>query len=503
MVDPLDRREFLKLSALTSFTGLAKPTRNLQKAESKNVLIVLFDALSAMNISLYGYRRETMPNILRFADRSTVYHNHFAAGNFTSPGTASLLTSTYSLTHKAFHNFGEVEPEFLTKNIFHLFDHYYRLVYSQNRLVEVLFNQFRSDFDLYKLSHELFLGSSAITHLFPHDDDIATLSWYQWNSREQDNVTGSLLMPDFEQYLSKRLAKVYGAQFPRGLPEVHGVGFYLIEHALDWVMGQLLQVPNPYLFYIHMLPPHSPYRARKEFVDALDDGWAPALKPKHLLSEGATPEQLKDERRYYDEYILYVDAEFGRMVDWMEANGIFDDTIVIFTSDHGELFERNMMRHSVRVFHQPLVRVPLLVSIPGQTERRDIYSPTNAVDVLPTLLQLNGLEIPDWVQGNVLPPFQSPAPDDRPFLAFDGREFSAGDRIKKGTGMVQRWPYKLMYYWGYQNIPDLGVQLEMYDLENDPEELEELSKVKPDIAKELEAEIKEEMKKSGKITVPD
>ncbi len=82
------------------------------------------------------------------------------------------------------------------------------------------------------------------------------------------------------------------------------------------------------------------------------------------------------------------------------------------------------------------------------------------------------------------------------------RAGSAGTALKKAR-QVQRWPYKLMYYWGYQNIPDLGVQLEMYDLENDPEELEELSKVKPDIAKELEAEIKEEMKKSGKITVPD
>jgi arylsulfatase A-like enzyme len=503
MADLITRRELLKLSALTPFTGVAAPSRMPQNESGQNVLIILFDALSAMNVSLYGYRRETMPNLVRFVERSTVYHNHFAAGNFTSPGTASLLTGTYSLTHKAYHNFGEVEPEFLTKNIFRLFDHYYRLVYSQNRLVEVLFDQFKNDFNLYKLSHELFLGSSMITHVFPHDDDIATLSWYQWNSREQDNVTGSLLMPDFEHYLRKRLAKVYGAQFPRGLPEVHGVGYYLIEHALDWVMSQLLETPSPRLFYIHMLPPHSPYRTRVEFVDALDDGWAPPLKPKHLLSEGATPEQMKQERRYYDEYILYVDAEFGRLVDWMEANGIFEDTIVVLTSDHGEMFERNMMRHSARVFHQPLVRVPLLVSVPGQVARQDVYSPTNAVDVLPTLLHLNGLDIPDWLQGNVLPPFQPPAPDDRPFIAFDGREFSAGDRIKKGTGMVQRWPYKLMYYWGYQNIPGRGEQLEMYDLENDPEELEELSGVKPEIARDLEAEIKTEMKKSGKIAVPD
>ena len=268
-------------------------------------------------------------------------------------------------------------------------------------------------------------------------------------------------------------------------------------------MKSLLEVPEPNLFYIHMLPPHSPYRARIEFVDALDDGWTPPDKPNHLFGEGIGPERMYQERRFYDEYIQYVDAEFGRLYDWMEDNNIFDDTWVVFTTDHGEIFERQMIRHSVRVFLQPLVHIPLLICAPGQTDRQDVYAPTNAVDVLPTLLQQNGQPLPDWLEGRVLPPFQAAGPTDRPFFTFDGREFSPGDRIKKATAMIQRWPYKLTYYWGYQTIPDRGEQFELYHLENDPEEMYDLTREEPAIKGELEQELKAALARAGKISFPN
>ncbi len=66
------------------------------------MVVIVFDAFSAYNISLYGYQRETTPNIARWAERAVVYHNHNAGGNFTIPGTASLLTGTYPWTHRAF-----------------------------------------------------------------------------------------------------------------------------------------------------------------------------------------------------------------------------------------------------------------------------------------------------------------------------------------------------------------------------------------------------------------
>ena len=92
-----NRRDFLKLAGMLPL-GLAAPQldRSLGlQSDKKNVIIIVFDAFSAYNISLYGYGRETTPNITRLAERATVYHNHYAGSNFTTPGTASLLTGTY------------------------------------------------------------------------------------------------------------------------------------------------------------------------------------------------------------------------------------------------------------------------------------------------------------------------------------------------------------------------------------------------------------------------
>ncbi len=62
---------------------------------SPNIIVLVFDAMSADNLSLYGYRRETSPNFERLAQRSNVYHSHYSAGSFTTSGTASLLTGLY------------------------------------------------------------------------------------------------------------------------------------------------------------------------------------------------------------------------------------------------------------------------------------------------------------------------------------------------------------------------------------------------------------------------
>jgi glucan phosphoethanolaminetransferase (alkaline phosphatase superfamily) len=97
MASAIPRRDFLKLAGLLPLS-LAAPrwAHGLVGANAQpNVIFLLFDALSACDLSLYGYARNTMPNLARWAERAIVYHNHYAAGNFTSSGTASLLTGTH------------------------------------------------------------------------------------------------------------------------------------------------------------------------------------------------------------------------------------------------------------------------------------------------------------------------------------------------------------------------------------------------------------------------
>jgi len=116
MSSRLTRRDFLKLTSALALTPLAQSLplsagRGAAQGGQPNILIILFDALSAHHLSLYGYPRRTSPNLERFAARANVYHNHHSAGNYTTPSTASLFTGTYPWTHRALNLSSLISPQ--------------------------------------------------------------------------------------------------------------------------------------------------------------------------------------------------------------------------------------------------------------------------------------------------------------------------------------------------------------------------------------------------------
>ena len=123
------------------------------------MIVVVFDAFSAFNISLYGYQRETTPNLARLAKRAIVYHNHYAGSNFTTSGTASLLTGTLPWTHRACSPRTRVAEPFMHQNIFSVFQDYYRLAYTHNGWANILLEQFERQMDELVPWKSLFLGS--------------------------------------------------------------------------------------------------------------------------------------------------------------------------------------------------------------------------------------------------------------------------------------------------------------------------------------------------------
>ena len=78
-------------------------------------------------------------------------------------------------------------------------------------------------------------------------------------------------------------------------------------------------------------------------------------------------------RQTYDEFIANLDYEFGRLLDYLEEIGLLGSSYLILTSDHGELFERGHRGHNTPLLFEPLLRVPLVISSPGQEERKDIH----------------------------------------------------------------------------------------------------------------------------------
>ena len=148
----ISRRDFLRLAAMApvamAFSQTIAPSP--LGANSPNIIVLVFDAMSADNLSLYGYRRNTRPNLERLAQRSTVYHSHYSAGSFTTSGTASLLTGLYPWTHRAINQEGQVGPAFVDKNIFSLLGKSYdRAGFGQNVWAELLLGEFHSDLDVH------------------------------------------------------------------------------------------------------------------------------------------------------------------------------------------------------------------------------------------------------------------------------------------------------------------------------------------------------------------
>ncbi len=194
---PFNRRDFLKLAGLLP---LSLPASRLRAAPllqpgKPNILVIVFDAFSAYDISLYGYGRGTTPNLDRLSQRAIVYHNHHASSSFTTPGTASLLTGTLPWTHRAMESKGTVIDRFITRNIFSALQGYYRIAYTHNGWANILLEQFRADIDELVPWKSLFLNSfdKFVPAWFGRDSDIATVGWTRTVDVASEGYSYSLL----------------------------------------------------------------------------------------------------------------------------------------------------------------------------------------------------------------------------------------------------------------------------------------------------------------------
>ena len=477
----ISRRDFLKAgssiswaAALTTLKGGGAALRPDQAASPPNLVILVFDAMSAANLSLYGYRRKTTPNFERFAQRATVFNQHYSTGTFTTPGAASLLTGLYPWTHRAISMSGLIARERADQNLFRaLGERYHRLAFSQNLLANYLFDQFRRDLDeiLSPASFSLmesFVSIGLGAGWMDADRAIGDVLF------KEGYGTGSLVFGLAERLRRyEAVARRDTPDYPNELPRTITPVFFQLKDVFDGLIATAGSLTAPSAAYLHIWSPHDPYVPTREFEGHFLDGWAPEPKPSHRLVDPHrhhSVRTLNENRRHYDEYIANLDAEFGRLIDILSAEGVLDSSYVIITSDHGEMFERGMMGHETPMLYDPITRVPLMISAPGQASRRDVDIPTCSVDILPTLLHFAGEAVPAWCEGQILPGVGGPEDPERSLFMMEAKTEPPSEPLRKASFAIRKGRYKLIDYMGY---PQYRVQhrFEMYDLEDDPEEL--------------------------------
>ncbi len=317
--------------------------------------------------------------------------------------------------------------------------------------------------------------------------------------RGDKKTAASLFLSPLYHSLSRNTAQQinseYKKQFPFDVPNQDDV-YFVLEQSVDWAVQQVKTIPQPYLAYFHFLPPHGPYTPRSDFLGKfLNDNYSPVNKPDSWASEGFKPGALNREHRIYDEYLAYADAEFGRLVDALEKDGVLDNTVVILTSDHGELFERGIRGHVTPVLYESIVRIPLIISRPGVNKRQDVFTQTSCVDLLPTIQSIYGQPVPEWCEGQVLPTFAAQeSTAERTIFAMDSKDSPKHAPMTRGAFMAINGNYKLVHYLDTKPLP---FDDELYDIQKDPEELENLIKTQSATAAELQNQIEQKLKQAN------
>ncbi|MGE5462229.1 MAG: sulfatase [Syntrophothermus sp.] len=500
----LSRREFLKLISLAPvgiyFRPLARLAQGAAGSDQKNILVIVFDAWSQHHVSLYGYPRRTMPNLEKFAEKATVYHNHYSTATFTVPGASSLLTGMHPWTHRALQLGGGLADSQAGHTIFSaLSSTHSTLAYTQNKFADQILNQSDGSLDRhvphwsFNMEYNSLYGAS----FFRKDARTAFASIEDNIIQKGEGTDTSLFFgPLYRLHMLGERQKdqqKYAQAYPEGLPDAASEAF-LLPDVVDGAINLLKGIEQPTLAYLHFYSPHEPYTPTEQFFNHFaNDGWRAPEKPIHELSEKRwAPGVLHQQRQYYDEYIASWDHEVARLFQFLEDSGLTGNSHIFVTSDHGEFFERGEMGHWTKMIYDPVIHVPLIVRSPGQASRQDVQAFTSSVDLVPTIAKLTGNPIPGWVEGQLLPGLGGEADDGRSIFSMDAKTNSSFGPFKNYSVSITRDHHRLVHY-SYPR--DNYEKYEFYDLDADREELKDLYPSHPSLADQMKEELADKVRK--------
>jgi len=228
----------------------------------------------------------------------------------------------------------------------------------------------------------------------------------------------------------------------------------VVNLGLEW-LGK--EDGRPFFAWLHLYDPHIPYDPPEPYSSRFGG---------------------RGMRGLYDGEIAYTDAQVGRVLDWLEEQGVAEDTVVVVVGDHGEsLGEHGENEHGYFVYDAS-VRVPFIVRVPGaDLEGVRVPAQVRTIDVLPTILDLVGVEAPPPLHGESLVPLMLEPGGEGPAYAYS-------------ESMAVHLQYGWSALYSVRTVEHKYIEApraELYALEDDPAEAENLFRILPDVAEELRA----------------
>jgi len=403
-----------------------------RNAGQPNILLISIDTLRADHLGCYGYPRGTSPHIDSLAQRGVVFTNTTAQANWTLPSHMSLMTSQAPAVHGV-QTTGQ------------------KLARAKTTVAEVLKNAgYRT---------------IGITGGYNVDERFG-------------------FAQGFDDYHADKLEHLTSEEKIR-----YGQGVRLAD-TLPHILETLRAKDDAPLFlFVHAWDTHAPYMPHEDLIGDYSQDYRGDLEMiTHeyiaAVNRGERAVSAEDAdriRALYDNEIRYVDRFLGTIFDELDKRQLRDNTIVALTSDHGdELMEHGLLNHGVALY-QPEVHVPLIITYEGTLPAGlRVDSITRSIDIAPTILELAGVDY----SAEVALEFQG-----RSLVNSWNRKMRPVSAVTEGRGPGER-SLRAGKYKYIRGPESRGSQKdELYNLDEDPGELVDLSDAEAEIARHLNQQL--------------
>jgi choline-sulfatase len=424
-----------------------------------NILFLMADQLAGPALSCYGHPVVQTPHLARLAEQGVVFDNAYCNSPLCAPARAALMTGQLPSRLGVYDNAAELPAAIPT------FAHYLRAAGYATTLAGKM--HFVGPDQVHGFEERL------TTDIYPADfgwtpnweAPAERLSWYHnMLSVAQAGPCVTTNQLDFDEEVAFHAErKIYE----------------LARRSHD----------QPFLLLASFTHPHDPYAIPRPYWDryAPDQIPPPTVSPipydeldphSRRIADmyawdafAVSDEQVRNARHAYFAAISYVDDQVGRLLGALAATGLDENTIILFTSDHGDMLGERGLWYKMTFFEWS-ARVPLLIHAPHRFAPRRVAEPVSLVDLLPTLLDLAGLDVASTlaapIAGQRLTPLLHGDPLDQPHVVLS--EYLA-EGVAAPAVMIRRGSHKYIYA-----APDTEL---LYTMPNDPDELNNLA-LQPD-----------------------
>lgn len=418
-----------------------------------NVVMLVSDEHNPRYSATYGHDVVRTPAMDRLAERGVVYENAYCPAPLCVPSRTSFMTGRHAHEVQAYNNAKMIERRHPS----------YGGVLADQGV------------------HSLYVGGGSNLYRDPEQLGFAELIEVQRTGRKLGTVA---IQAERPSTAPPRTTTEHGPE-----PDLYAPDRGHVDAAIDWIERHAHSIGRPWTMTIGINPPHPPYSTEPAYWDLYDGA---GDLPAHGIEEESAQHpyacDLRDHGRWdfsealvrelrqgYYGAVSFVDDQLGRLLDVVEEQGLVEDTVVCYTTDHGEMLGKFGLWGKCSLYEDS-VRVPIIAAGPGFERGQRVRTPVSLLDLQASLFHAVGADRPpDW-RGQALQTLPVDDPERVVIASYHGHN------VRGGGFMVRRGDWKLLHHSAAPH--------QLFNLREDPEELTNLFATRPDVAAELAAELR-------------